>query len=128
MEIDLSYWPEDAMTQASTPQGHIYPSADAILARLDERTKGMADDVADLKKSIEAVRADVDKGQLATKKEIEEFREEVEKKLDGHDTKYVSKAEYAIVRTLVFSAAGVMLLAVLGALIALVVKSQGGAP
>lgn len=124
----FTYWIEDSlMSQAPHSPSILNPSSEAILARVDERTRSMSDNIADLKKGLEVVRSDVERGQAATRKELEEFRAEVDKKLDGHDGKYVTKDRFALIEKLVLSFAGLILLSVAVALIALVVNA-GNAP
>jgi hypothetical protein len=63
------------------------PDDTALLARLDERTKATAEDVAEIKKAMAA--------------------------------NYVTKAEFAPVRSIVFGMVAAILLAVLGVLLAM---------
>lgn len=116
------------MSQAPHSPSILNPSSEVILARVDERTRSMCDNISDLKKGLEVVRTDVERGQAATRKELEEFRAEVDQKLDGHDDKYVTKDRFALIEKLVLGAAAMILIAVFGAMVYLVVKSNGATP
>lgn len=65
-----------------------------LLARVDERTKNTASDVAEIKAAIQSL-----------------------------DQRFVSKTEFAPVRAIVFGAVALVLLAVLGALVATTIGS-----
>lgn len=91
-----------------------------ILARLDERTRAMSDQLGDVKK-----------GQADMSARMDKLTNEVDQKLANHGENYVTRAEFSLVQAIVYGGCGLVLLGVVGALIALVVRGGpiiGGTP
>lgn len=105
----------------SIPGSHHQGQSDAeILARLDERTRAMSEQLGDVKK-----------GQADMSARMDKLTNEVDQKLANHGENYVTRAEFMLVQTIVYGGCGLVLLAVVGALIALVVRGGtliGGTP
>jgi hypothetical protein len=107
----FAFWVLDMSNAANSPQ----QSDAVILARLDERTHAMSKQLEDVKR-----------GQVDMSARMDKLTDEVDAKLATHGDGYVTKDEFAPVKALAYGFAGLILVAVVIALVALVVK--GGTP
>lgn len=105
------FWVLDMTNPANSPQ----QSDAVILARLDERTHAMAKQLDDVKK-----------GQADMSGRMDKLTDEVDAKLANHGDGYVTKDEFQPVKALAYGFAGLILTAVVIALIVLVVKRGNG--
>jgi hypothetical protein len=108
-----THWIIDMSNSANSPQ----QSDAVILARLDERTRAMSDQLGDVKK-----------GQADLKEDFEHFKDEIDGRIAKDRDGYVTRDEFGPVRAIAYGIVGVTLLAVIGALVALVVKGPGVVP
>jgi hypothetical protein len=83
---------------------------DVVLARIDERTKNTDKAIADIKGDVRSIREELS-STYVTKTEFAPVKED-----------YVSKKDFEPVRKIVYGVIGIILVAVIGALVALVVK------
>jgi hypothetical protein len=84
---------------------------DVVLARIDERTKNTDRAISDIKDDVKSIRTDLS-SLYVTKTEFTPVKED-----------YVSKKDFEPVRKIVYGVVGIILFAVIGALVALVVKN-----
>lgn len=106
-----TFWIIDMSNPSNSPQ----QSDAVILARLDERTRAMSDQLSDVKK-----------GQADLRDDFDHFKTEIDGRIAKDKDGYVTRDEFGPVRAIAFGIVGVTLLAVLGALVGLVLK--GGTP
>lgn len=92
----------------SNPSNQPHTQSDAvILARLDERTRAMSEQLNGIKRDVESLKVEVDD------------------RLNGLDGQFVTRAEYLPVRALVYGFVGLVLCAVAAGIISLVVSNGG---
>lgn len=101
-----NYWILSMSNPSNSPQ-----SDAVILARLDERTRAMSEQMGDVKR-----------GQSDLRNDFDHFKKEVEGRIAKDKDGYVTRDEFGPVRAIAFGIVGVAMLAVIGALVALVVK------
>lgn len=109
--------------------GQLHPSADAQLARIDERTSILIDLVTQLQKSVDAKidqqGTKFDTALAAIKKEFDEKLGALEESVDVKLEKVVTQDQFSPVKTITYGQVGVILLGVVGAILKLVIL---GAP
>lgn len=102
-----TFWIIDMSNPANSPQ----QSDAVILARLDERTRAMSEQLGDVKK-----------GQSDLRDDFDSFKDEIDGRIAKDKDGYVTRDEFGPVRAIAYGIVGVALLAVIGALVSLVVQ------
>lgn len=100
----------DDIRQAAVDNSEI----EALLIRLDEKTKGIEEVLVDVRSELKANRA-----KFATVEDVNRLRD----RLDRFEDAYITKIEFTPVKSVVFGLVGIVCVAVAGALVALVVRS-----
>lgn len=84
-----------------------------LLARIDERTRAMSSQLDDVKR-----------GQADLSSRMDSLTKDVDAKLATHGDNYVTRDEFGPVRAIAYGIVSVVLLGVIGALVALVLRSN----
>lgn len=106
---------------------------EAVLARLDERTKSITDSLKSIQESFSSLQNDMkDQNDINNKKfnhleftvekKLRENEERIEKKLDKFDEIYLKKDKFTPVERLVYGITGIILTGSVLALLSLVLK------